>query len=110
MGAFNDYDSNKVLCRLGDRGELLEVAYRWARAILLMASAGPDRIDVNLVGDALDETRRALRELARIEAKAKAIAQGADEIRSLLTVQIRRINPALDDAAAGLTYREACAS
>ena len=110
VGAFNDYDSNKVLCRLGDRGELLEVAYRWARAILLMASAGPDRIDVNLVGDALDETRRALRELARIEAKAKAIAQGADEIRSLLTVQIRRINTALDDAAAGLSYREAAAS
>jgi hypothetical protein len=65
---------------------------------------------VNLVGDALDETRRALRELARIEAKAKAIAQGADEIRSLLTVQIRRINTALDDAAAGLSYREAAAS
>jgi hypothetical protein len=106
VGAFNDYDGDKVLCRLGERGELLEVAYRWARATLLMASADHGRIDVSLVGDALDETRRALRELARIEAKAKAIAQGADEIRSVLTVQVRRINAALDDAAAGLTHRE----
>jgi hypothetical protein len=110
VGAFNDYDTNKVLCRFGDGGELLEVAYCWARTTLLLGSAGDEGIDVSVVGNAIDEARRALRELARIEAKAKAIAHGADEIQSLLSFQVRRMNIALDDAAAGLSNQEARAA
>lgn len=41
--------------------------------------------------------------MARIEGKAKAIAQGADEIRGLVTFQVRRMNAALDEAAGGLS-------
>ena len=29
VGAFNDCEQDKILCRLGDVGELLEAAYRW---------------------------------------------------------------------------------
>ena len=110
VGAFNDYDTNKVLCRLGDGGELLEVAYRWARTALLLATAGGAGIDVSVVGGAVDEARRALRELARIEAKTKSIAQGADEIQSLLRFQVRRMNAALDEATTALAYQESRAA
>lgn len=106
VGPFNDYDTNKVLCRFGDGGELLEVAYRWARTTLALGAASNDGIDISAVTGAIDEARRALRELARIEAKAKSIAHGADEIQSLLGFQVRRMNAALDEAIAGLTYRE----
>jgi hypothetical protein len=110
VGAFNDYDDNKVLCHFGNGGELLEVAYRWARTSLLAGVAGVDGVDVGLVAAAIDEARRALRELARIEAKAKSIARGADEIQSLLSFQVRRINAALDEAFASMSYREPRAS
>jgi hypothetical protein len=106
VGAFNDYDGNKVLCRFGQTGELLEVAYRWARAAVLVNSAADDGIDVSVIGAAIAETRKALREMARIEGKATAIAQGADEIRGLVTFQVRRMNSALDDAAATLASEE----
>lgn len=107
VGAFNDYDSNKVLCRFGDGGELLEVAYRWARTALLIGAASDAGIDMTVVGNAIDEARKALRELSRIEGKAKAIAHGADEIQGLVTFQVRRMTAALDEAAAGLSYRDA---
>jgi hypothetical protein len=106
VGAFNDYDTNKIVCRFGDRGELLEVAYRWARATLLAGGTRDDGIDMSVIETALDEARRALRELSRIEAKAKAIAHGADEIQGLLTFQLRRVNLALDNATAGLSCHE----
>ncbi|MDI3315942.1 MAG: hypothetical protein QJR12_17220 [Mycobacterium sp.] len=106
VGAFNDYDANKVLCRFGDGGELLEVAYRWARTALKLGVASDAGVDVSIVANAIDEARHALRELARIEAKAKSIAQGADEIQSLLRLQVRRMNNALDEATAGLVDHE----
>jgi hypothetical protein len=106
VGAFNDYDDDKVLCQIGDGGELLEVAYRWARAALLVGSAKDNGIDVAVIGGAIDEARRALRELSRIEAKAKTIAHSADDIQSLLTFQVRRMNVALDEAASGLSTPE----
>ncbi len=70
---------------------------------MLLGTASDEAIDVSVVGNAIDEARRALPELARLEAKAKSIAHGADEIRSLLRSQVRRLNAALDDAAAGLS-------
>ncbi len=79
------------------------VAYRWARTTLVLRSVVSKRIDVSVVSNAIDEARRALRELARIEAKAKAIAHGA---QSLVSFQVRRMNAALDDAAAGLSNQE----
>ncbi len=103
VGAFNDYDSNKVLCRFGDGGELLEVAYRWARTTLVASVARQEGVDIDVIDAAIDEARRAVRELARIKAKAKSIAHNADEIQSLLGFQLRRINAALDDATTRLS-------
>jgi hypothetical protein len=41
--------------------------------------------------------------MAHIEGKAKAIAQGADEIRGLVTFQVCRMTAALDEAAGGVS-------
>jgi hypothetical protein len=106
VGGFNDYDTDKIVCRFGDRGELLEVAYRWARASLLAAVRRDEGVDVPAIGAALDEARRGVRELARIEAKARAIAHGADEIQGMLTFQLRRVNLALDNATTELSSHE----
>lgn len=110
VGSFNAYDANKVLCCLGEGGELLEVAYRWARTALLAAQATHEGIDISLVEAALDEARRAIRELARIEAKVKSISRTADDIQSLLGFQVRRVTAALDEATTALSYPEELAS
>jgi hypothetical protein len=107
VGSFNEYDTTKVVCRFGERGELLEAAYRWARAKLLVGSSNDGGIDVETIETGIEEARQALRELGRIEGKAKAIAQGADEIQSLVSFQVRRLNAALDVSTAGLEYRAA---
>jgi hypothetical protein len=110
VGAFNDYDQDKILCRLGEFGELLEAAYRWARTALLAGMAVNQGLDVATVESGIEEARRALRELARIEGKAKAITKGADEILSLVQFQLRRANAALDHAAEGLSPAQEKAS
>lgn len=101
-GAFCDYDGNKVLCRFGEGGDLLQAAYRWARASLLAATAADAGVDTAAIAAGIDEARKALREISRIEAKAKAIAQGADEIKGIVSFQLRRMHNALDEAAARL--------
>jgi hypothetical protein len=102
VGSFNEYDSNKILCVFGPDGALLEAAYRWARTMLLLTLSDRRGIDVAAVEARIEEARRALRELSRIEGKAKAIAKGADEIQGLVSFQIRRASTALDQAAGGI--------
>jgi hypothetical protein len=102
VGSFNEYDRDKILCTFGSDGELLETAYRWARATLLMTLADRRGIDVASVSEGIQEARRALREIARVEGKAKAIAKGADEIQGLVSFQLRRASVALDQAAGGI--------
>ena len=106
VGVFNDYDSDKVLCSFGPAGELLEVAYRWARATILAEMATDSGLDVQIVRESLDEVRASLRELKKIEAKAKAIVRNADDIYGLVTFQIRRAQSALDTAEQGLHTEE----
>ncbi len=109
VGAFNDYDGDKVLCVFGQEGQLLEAAYRWARTSLLANLAAKRGLDLAAVESGIEEARRALRELGRIEGKAKSIAKTADEIQGLVAFQVRRALQALDVAAAGvaLDIREA---
>jgi len=102
VGSFNEYDGDKILCVFGADGDLLEAAYRWARTTLLMSIADQRGVDVAAVEAGIDEARRALREISRIEGKAKAIAKGADEIQGLVTFQLRRASVALDQAAGGI--------
>jgi hypothetical protein len=102
VGSFNEYDGDKLLCVFGADGDLLEAAYRWARTILLMSLADQRGVDVAAVEAGIEEARRALREISRIEGKAKAIAKGADEIQGLVTFQVRRASVALDQAAGGI--------
>jgi hypothetical protein len=102
VGSFNEYDGDKILCVFGPDGELLEAAYRWARTTLLLSLANRRGVDVAAVEAGIEEARRALREISRIEGKAKAIAKGADEIQGLVTFQLRRASIALDQAAGGI--------
>jgi hypothetical protein len=110
VGAFGVYDGTKVLCCIGTGGELLQAAYRWARATVLAASAAASGVDIGVIAAAIEEARKALRELSRIEGKARSIARGADEIQSLISFQVRRINNALDEAASGLIQQDARAA
>jgi hypothetical protein len=102
VGSFNEYDGDKVLCVFGPDGELLEAAYRWARTTLLLSLADRRGVDVVAVEAGIEEARRALREISRIEGKVKAIAKGADEIQGLVAFQLRRATVALDQAAGGI--------
>ena len=102
VGSFNEYDGDKILCVFGPNGELLEAAYRWARTTLLLSLADRRGVDVVAVEAGIEEARRALREISRIEGKAKAIAKGADEIQGLVAFQLRRASVALDQAAGGI--------
>lgn len=104
VGSFNEYDGDKILCTFGPDGELLEAAYRWARTTLLLSLADRRGVDVAAVEGGIEEARRALREISRIEGKAKAIAKGADDIQGLVTFQLRRAGVALDQAAGGIAF------
>lgn len=105
VGSFNEYDGDKLLCHFGSTGEMLETAYRWARAALLARAAREEGLDATVIEEGIDEARLALRELDKIEAKAKSIAKTAGEIQSLVTIQVLRADESLSRAIAGLTLR-----
>jgi len=109
VGHFNDYGDDKILCHFGTAGEMLETAYRWARTVLL-AEAATAAVDAEVIQAGLDEVREALREIKRIDTKAKAISQGAEDIRSMVAFQLKRATAALDRAAEGLEGSASIAS
>ena len=100
VGLFNTYDGDKVLCCFEQDGQFLDVAYRWARTVLLASTA--KAVDVAQVEAGLDEARSAIREISKITAKANAILKTADEINSIVAWQTRKALAGLDQASGGL--------
>jgi len=102
---FQRYDTNKVLCDSEMVASCSEVAYRWRVPPLLLGSATTPAL-TSVSSAAPHEARRALRETDPHRGQGQVNFHGADEIQSLLSFQVRRMNAALDDATAGLAYRE----
>ena len=100
VGLFNSYDGDKVLCCFEHDGQFLEIAYRWARTVLMASTS--KAVDVATVEAGLDEARSAIREISKITAKANAILKTADEINSIVAWQTRKALAALDQATGGL--------
>ncbi len=100
VGLFNTYDSDKVLCCFEHDGQFMDVAYRWARTVLLAATT--KAVDVATVEAGLDEARSAIREISKITAKVNAILKTADEINSIVAWQTRKAIAGLDQASGGL--------
>src|SRR5439155_12516774 len=96
VGHFNTYDENKIVCAFGDDGDMLEVAYRWARAQLLLdLEEAESEVDVEAVRTSLCDARNAVIELSKIKAKSTDITKYATEITNIGESHVARPKAAL---------------
>lgn len=66
-------------------------------------AAVESELDAEVIAEAIDQVRSVLRKIKTIEAKARAITKSAEDIRSLVSFQLRRVNVALDEAEKGFS-------
>lgn len=112
VGWFNEYPGNQLVCALGTEenenlhGEILEIAYKWARAKLLLREAEVKGIDTTKLQKTMDEISKSLRKFSNIRTKCTNIETSVEEIRGILEDIEKEINEQLgliqDEIAAQL--------
>ncbi|MGB2799946.1 MAG: hypothetical protein WBC82_08920 [Dehalococcoidia bacterium] len=102
VGWFNEYSGNQLVCALGTKEdenlheEILEIAYKWARAKLLLREAEVKGIDTTKLQESMDEISKSLRKFSNIRTKCTNIETSVGEIRDILKGIEEEINEQLN--------------
>jgi len=90
VGWFNEYDGNQLVCAVENDdggslidGEMIHIAYKWARAKLRMESSQEARLDPAFVIKKSSEIQTKIGEIKRIRRQCTNIENSAKEIREI---------------------------
>jgi hypothetical protein len=105
VGWFNEYNGNQLVCALGNgesdgllHEEVLYIAYKWAKAKVMMESMKERKIDVSLVTRKVETIRNLLGQFknikthcSNIEKSSKTIKDSTDEIQGRISEELTEI-------------------
>ncbi|TET89623.1 MAG: hypothetical protein E3J35_09445 [Methanomassiliicoccales archaeon] len=89
VGYFNEYPGNQLVAVYGvetedgNEGELLEIAYKWARTRLLYQKGEVTGVDLTRVGNRLEEISASMKNFTNILKQCKNVEKANDKIRKL---------------------------
>ena len=110
VGWFNEYDGNKLVCAVEDEegnpaigGEMIQTAYRWARARLgIMDAPEAGEVDTDLIAAKAAEIGGHAAELARIRRECTNIDKSSENIRVWAASAEKGIRAQLDEIVESL--------
>ena len=105
VGWFNEYDGNHLVCALEDNdgtsmidGEVIHIAYKWARARLRIQNSVESKLDVSFVmkkasdiQSNLDDLRKIKRDCTSIETATGSIKEQAKNIKTQIESDLEEI-------------------
>lgn len=104
VGWFNEYDGNQLVCAVENNdggsmidGEMIHLAYKWARAKLGIESAQEMRLDPAFVREKSNEIKKKIEEIKKIRRQCTNIKQSAEEIWTVSGSLEKEINKGLDE-------------
>ena len=109
IGWFNEYDGRWLVCAAGDDnedlmdGEIIHIAYKWARARLRLESVQKTRPEPNAIMKKVGEIRTRLGDLKKIRAQCTSISDTANGIKETAKEAERKIREDLDEVIDSLT-------
>ena len=110
VGWFNEYDGNQLVCAIendeGDSlidGEIIHIAYKWARAKLRIESSKEKKLDPTFIIEKAGEIQKKIGDMKKIktqctniEKSTKAIKETAKDTESEIKKELEEIIESLD--------------
>ena len=89
VGWFNEYDGNKLVCAIenntGDSlidGEMIHIAYKWARARLQIESIKTKQLDPSFIMEKVNIIQKKIEDMKKIKIQCANIDKSTEDIRS----------------------------
>ena len=104
VGWFNEYDGNKIACAIetsdGDSlidGEMIHIAYKWARAKLRLESNKEKKLDPTFIIEKAKEIQENIKKIRKIKTECKNIENANDNIKETVINSEKEINKKISD-------------
>ena len=88
VGWFNEYDGNQLVCAIengdGDSiidGEIIHIAYKWARAKLRLESSKGKKLDPTFIIEKTSEIKKKIGDMRKIKTQCTNIEKSSEAIR-----------------------------
>jgi hypothetical protein len=113
VGWFNEYSGNQIVCALSSerfgndemREEIMHIAYKWAKAKVMLESFKEVSVDPAFVRNRVSNIKTKLADLTNIRTQCNNIEKASDETRQLTRKIEREINEELSSMLTALTGR-----
>jgi len=88
VGWFNEYDGNHLVCAIQNNegeamidGEIIHIAYKWARARLRLENTKEKKLDASLIMEKISEIQQKIGDLRKIKRECSNIDKSTESIR-----------------------------
>ena len=113
VGWFNEYNGNQLVCALGNgepdgllHEEILFIAYKWAKAKVLLEAMKEKEFDVSLVTDKIEIIRSALQQFKSIKTQCGNIDKASKNIRETSDEIQKKVDEELTEITESLTRKD----
>ena len=103
VGWFNEYDGNHLVCAVENDGEeimdgeIIHIAYKWARAKLRTESTKEKKFDAELILAKTSEIRRKIEDLRKIKMQCTNINKSTEDIEKVTKNTEKEIKAQLEE-------------
>lgn len=103
IGSFNEYDEKQLICAVENDGEtmidgeIIHIAYKWARARLRLEDSKEKKIDATLITAKTGEIRQKIEDMKEIRSQCTNIQNSTESIRKTATDTEKEIKKQLDE-------------
>ncbi len=103
VGWFNEYPGNHLVCALennGDSmidGEVLHIAYKWARARLRIENSKETKLDPSFIVKKLADVQNSIGDLRKVKTQCTNIDNATEKIREISTAAQSKIKADLEE-------------
>lgn len=112
VGWFLEYENNMLACALSTKEreenlhyELLLIAYKWARARLMLQSFKDSKVDVEFIQNRIERIQQKLRKLSDIKAECTNLETSSTKIRTITTELEENIGRELSGILESITQK-----
>ena len=113
VGWFNEYDGNQLVCAIendeGDSlidGEIIHIAYKWARAKLRIESSKEKKLDPTFVIEKTGEIQKKIGDMSKIKRECTKIENATKEIKDTAKETESKIKQDLEEIIESLNSEE----
>ena len=103
VGWFNEYDGNHLVCAVENDedeimdGEIIHIAYKWARAKLRTESTKEKKLDAELILAKTSEIRQKIEDLRKIKRQCTNINKSTEDIEEIAKKTEKEIKAQLEE-------------